>query len=72
MNLNGEQERHEEKEVVMGRAGLHCPGEACRGMPGMVAIDSAKEDFLLQDHLSGEEVGPQKLRSKEILHHTSL
>lgn len=56
----------------MGRAGLHHLGETCRDMPRMVAIVSAKEDFLSQDHLSAEEVGPQKLRSKGIQHHSSL
>lgn len=50
MNLSGEQERHEEKEIVVGRVGLHHPGESCRDMPGMVAIVSAKEDFLSLDH----------------------
>lgn len=72
MNWSEEQERHEEKEIMMGGAGLYCLGGACRGTPGMVAIVSAKEDFLPQYHLSGEQVGPQKLRSKGIQHHSSL
>lgn len=42
MNLSGEQERHERKETVMGRASLHCPGEARRGTLGAVAIVSAQ------------------------------
>lgn len=42
MNLSAEQERHGRVQIVMGRTGLHCPGAACRGTPGSVAIVSEK------------------------------
>jgi len=43
MKLSGGQEK---VETVMGRASLHCPGEACRGTPRLVAIVSPEENVL--------------------------
>lgn len=59
-------------EMVMERANLRCPDEVCRGTPRLVAIVFPKEGVLSQDHLPGEEVGPQKLRGKGIPHHSFL
>lgn len=68
MKLSRGQEWQRKVETVIGRASLYCPGEPCTLR--LVAIVSSEEDVLFQDHLPGEEVGPQKLRVKEIPQHS--